>query len=158
MNSVFPVKERKILTFLLGIFMHDVPSVVPLVSDSSVGIMWSVPRSQLLSVLVSVHLQKAVITYRITAHTWCMLLCLHLIFAGVWSQPLLRSYRKLRDKSGSVHPLGWTPAVALKIYLKRSADTCGLPPPSSREAVPQKHLCLTEQSAPESKKLCNNCL
>lgn len=48
--SVLPVKERKILTFLLVTFVHDVSSVLPLVSDSSVWIMTqrSEAQSQLL--------------------------------------------------------------------------------------------------------------
>lgn len=140
LNSVFPVKERKILSFLLGTFVHGVPSLVPLVSDSTVWIMWSVPWSQLLFAHVFVHLQKTFIIYWITPHARCTLLPLHLIFAGVWSQPPPCSYTKPRAKSGSEHPLEWTQAVALKIYLTHSADARGLPSPSSQEAVSQKHL------------------
>lgn len=110
---------------------------------------------------VFVHLKKAVIIYWIMAHKWCMLLCLHLVFASAWSQPLLSSFIKPRAKPGFVHPLGWASAVALKTHTQcwcLQVATSILTGGCFSKAFKEQLLCHTKRSAPKIKKHCDNSL
>lgn len=159
-DSIFPVRGRKILTFLLGIYVHNTSSVVSMVSDSSVWTMWSVTWSQNLSALGFVHLQKVVIICWIKAHIWYMLLCLHLIFAGVSSNhchvlmqsqgPSLAHYIPGTDPGSCSLNLSYTQCWHL--CLATSILTAGC----FSKAFKEQLLCLTERSVRKIKKCCND--